>query len=166
MDSELLIDFGKKQVETDWNVIVDGVMGGLSKGRTEVTKKGVLFTGEISLRNNGGFASFRSRYSSYDLSEYKQLEIRLKSKGISFAFTLETNRYFYQPNFKQHITTESEDWETITLDLDSFKAYRLGRPLGYKLSQENKAKIIRMGFISDEKREGTFELEIDYIKFK
>ncbi len=43
-----------------WRVTNDTVMGGVSKGELSWTKGVLVFTGELSLANNGGFASIRS----------------------------------------------------------------------------------------------------------
>jgi len=40
-----------------WNVVDDGVMGGLSQGKREIGGDGILrFFGTLSLENNGGFS--------------------------------------------------------------------------------------------------------------
>lgn len=100
-----------------------------------------------------------------DLSQYKSVSLKIRTKGIACSFVMETNRRFYVPNFKQKLVTESEDWVVLELPLAEFKQYQLGRPTGNKLTLEAKSEIIRIGFITDEKREGPFELEVDYIRF-
>ncbi len=42
-----------------FEVINDGVMGGQSQSRLQATAAGLVFEGEVSLANGGGFASFR-----------------------------------------------------------------------------------------------------------
>ena len=44
-----------------WQIINDGVMGGLSRSSVRCGDDGVLFSGTLSTANNGGFASIRSR---------------------------------------------------------------------------------------------------------
>jgi hypothetical protein len=43
----------------EFQVINDGVMGGLSRSTLLRTATGLVFEGEVSLANGGGFASFR-----------------------------------------------------------------------------------------------------------
>ena len=43
-----------------WSVVNDTVMGGVSTGRLAWDDGALVFTGELSLDNNGGFASVRS----------------------------------------------------------------------------------------------------------
>lgn len=42
-----------------WRIVNDGVMGGVSSSRVSHTGDALRFAGEISLANNGGFASMR-----------------------------------------------------------------------------------------------------------
>lgn len=165
-NSKLDVDFGTQADGQDWMVINDEVMGGLSEGKAQLEKNSIVFEGNVSLANNGGFASLRCPYQALDLTGYKTIEIRLKNKGVAFAFTLTTDRRYYIPYFKQAIETTSENWEIIRLELADFKQYRLGTATGVSFTEDYHNQIIRMGFISNEKRAATFELEIDYIKFE
>ncbi len=160
------INFGQEKDGRNWRVILDGVMGGLSQGEAVLRENSIYFKGSVSLANNGGFASLKAPFDPIDLSKYSTLKIRLKSTGISFAFTLETERRFYMPNFKHSIQTESEDWETLTVPLADFKAYRLGRPMGKAVTKADLEKIIRIGIITNEKREEDFEVEVEWVRFE
>lgn len=60
-----LFDFSTTEFITDqgvegWSVVNDTVMGGVSSGRLAVEDGVMFFSGELSLENNGGFASVRS----------------------------------------------------------------------------------------------------------
>ncbi|MEJ7640216.1 MAG: CIA30 family protein, partial [Singulisphaera sp.] len=57
-----LFDFSKPDAGQAWQPIDDGVMGGVSEGRFKITDRDTMeFFGTLSLENNGGFASVRSR---------------------------------------------------------------------------------------------------------
>lgn len=159
------IDFGKRSSASGWQVINDGVMGGLSQGEVNFTSNSVRFFGRVSLANNGGFASFRSPFGRIDLSAFSRVKFRVRGEGIRCAFTLETDRRFWMPNYKHQLKLEHEGWQVIEVSLADFKQYRLGRPTGRALLSETKREIIRMGWITDEKKEGPFSLEIDYVEF-
>lgn len=159
------IDFGLEKDGARWGVTNDTVMGGRSGAKAKLTKNSVSYTGNISLENNGGFSSFKSPYTRIDLTDYEYLEMRIKSKGSQFAFTLEMSTQFYRPYYKQLVEAQSEDWETIKLKMSDFKLYRMSRTNGQSLTAEDAARLIRIGFISDDKREIDFDLEIDYIRF-
>ncbi len=164
--SMYMIDFGTSCDTCDWFVVVDGVMGGRSKGTVVETEDSVVFTGEISLENNGGFASYRSAYGEYDLSKFTEVEIRYKSTGQNFAFTLNNYQRFYKPSFKHELPVTNGMWREIKLPLRNFKKYRLGNQLSGNPSEEELASIIRLGLISNDEKASAFIIEIDYIRFK
>jgi len=160
------IDFGKGKSGDNWQVINDDVMGGRSSSQFELQENSLIFKGNVSLENNGGFASLRSPFGKVDLSDYKTVTIRYKGTQRAFAFTLENERAYYRPSFKKILLPKSTDWETITLTLSDFEAYSLGRNMGYNLTPKIQEDIIRMGIILNDKKSGGFELEVDFIEFK
>ena len=60
MTQAALFEFSSPDSATGWNVVNDTVMGGVSSGRLVVDDGILVFSGELSLDNNGGFASVRS----------------------------------------------------------------------------------------------------------
>lgn len=57
-----LLSFAAPEAAQQWQAVNDGVMGGVSDGRFKITADGTLeFFGTLSLENNGGFASVRTR---------------------------------------------------------------------------------------------------------
>jgi hypothetical protein len=162
--STLKIDFTDKQL-VDWFIVNDGVMGGLSLGQGQITEEGFKFFGTVSLRNNGGFTSLRGPYSNYKLQEFKEVEVRYKSTGVQQALQFSVNERFYVPNYKVHVPN-SEEWVIKRFELSEVQQYRLGNATGAYLTKTASDEIIRLSFITDEKREGSFTLEVDYIQFK
>lgn len=60
--SRVLYDFDKPELANNWQIVNDGVMGGRSSSRLTISGDGTAsFLGDLSLENNGGFASVRSR---------------------------------------------------------------------------------------------------------
>ncbi len=55
-----VFDFVNPDAAAGWSVTNDTVMGGVSSGELAWTEGVLMFTGELSLDNNGGFASMRS----------------------------------------------------------------------------------------------------------
>lgn len=161
----MTIDFGENTGGQDWNIINDGVMGGLSKGYVSYTDNTLLFNGSVSLENNGGFTSYKSPFSKVDLSSYETIEIRMRSTGQQIALTLETNRIWCRPYYKMDIPA-TDEWQVITMDLNDFDRYVIGRNTGEKLTKEALANILRIGFTTNSKKASSFEMEVDYITFK
>lgn len=63
-------EFDRKEADSlGWRVVDDGVMGGLSKGKVQISKEGIMtFSGKLSLENNGGFSSLRTGDLKLDLT--------------------------------------------------------------------------------------------------
>jgi len=166
MNQNLQFDFGKGNgLCHNWIVVNDGVMGGLSEGEISYGENHLIFEGQLSLENNGGFASIRSPWSEYDLSEYKRVKMRIRGVGGEFGLTLENSRLFYQPNWR-FLFTPSEDWQVLEIPLHEFEMTRLGRALGQKLNINEVENIIRIGIIKSDKKTEAFRLEIDYLVFE
>ncbi|MEM6642677.1 MAG: CIA30 family protein [Bacteroidota bacterium] len=160
----LRISFNDGKDIDSWTIINDGVMGGLSVGSISQTDNGVRFAGEVSLENNGGFTSYKSEFARYDLSKYKSMSIRYRSSGHDIGFQLENNQQFYLPYFKINLPVSSE-WTTLKFDFEDFGQYRMGRKMGGSLNTDNLKDILRMGFITNEKKAGKFSFEVAYVQF-
>lgn len=161
-----IIDFGKQTGGQYWSVTNDRVMGGLSKGNAWLSDSSVVFKGEVSLDNNGGFSSLRSPYNPFDLSRFSSAEIRLRASGLPFSITFAKSRRFYVPNFKHMLELKGEQWEIITFELTQLKEFRVGNATGNTIEPSDLKSLIGVGFINEGKKEGAFVLEVDYIKFK
>jgi hypothetical protein len=166
MTTPFTIDFGTQKDGANWRVIVDGVMGGKSTGTATFTENSVLFTGSISLENNGGFSSYRMPFGTYNLSSFNTVEIRYRSTGGEFGIMLERSQRFYYPYHNALLPNTNGNWQTQSFELTDFDEILLANKTGKKLSPEDLDKIIRIGFMKLDKREGPFTLEVDYLSFK
>ena len=60
--SQTIASFENPATLDDWGVVNDSVMGGISTSRFQQTDDGTLiFAGQLSMENNGGFVSLRNR---------------------------------------------------------------------------------------------------------
>lgn len=159
----LSYDFGTKG-EQNWYVLNDGVMGGLSQGTISFEKNLMRFEGKLSFENNGGFASIRSPWKDYDLSEFEGVRIRYRNTGVPFAITMEMDRRWFMPYFKGALEL-SEKFTEVSIPFSDFEAYRVGRATGVNPDASALASVIRLGLISNAKSKDDFVLEVDYIGF-
>jgi hypothetical protein len=165
-DIEIKYDFGFEKEGFNWNIINDDVMGGLSKSTVDLTENSAVFSGYTSLKNNGGFASIRSPRGQKDLSKYDKVRIRFRSNtNREYAIRLGLYELYYKPNFKYFFKSESKDWKTIEFKLSEFKEYTLGRLTDSSIEWALLNKVLRIGIIVADKKEGPFQIEIDYIEF-
>jgi len=69
-EDRVLFKFDNAEAAKAWQTVNDGVMGGRSDGRFKINdEKKMEFFGTLSLENNGGFASVRSRESKLRLEK-------------------------------------------------------------------------------------------------
>ena len=162
----LVFDFGPEKDFGRWSIINDGVMGGLSSSKAILDGDAVLFTGSVSLKNNGGFVSLRSAMGKYDLSEYTHCEIRFKSDtDRKFELLIEKDTPFYLPKFRAKFGGKTQDWKTLTIPLEALEISRMGNTIQEGIDTQDLKGIQRIGFILADKQEGSFQLWIDYLKF-
>jgi hypothetical protein len=53
----------------------------------------------------------------------------------------------------------------VTFRLSDFNEEIIGRKTGNKISKDVLKEILRIGIITNDKKEGNFSIEIDYIEF-
>lgn len=164
----LSIDFGSDKDGNNWYVVTDRVMGGVSTSSIKMSKNSLIFSGTVSLKNNGGFASIRSSQQSIDLSKYKQVLIRFKTSELNrtFALRLNTNTVYYRPSYNQSFKAKTKDWQTLSFKLIDFKETILGKSTKKTIPLEKLKNVLRIGIMLNDKKEGRFSLEIDSIHFQ
>ena len=163
------INFGEDSA-SDWVVVNDDVMGGVSIGDSYYTETSMVFEGEVSTNNNGGFVSFRSPRGEYDLSKFTQVEISYKSEGHNFSMILADRLMWYLPEFRMEVLPTSSEWTTTTASLYDFKQYEMTNygdvETGVEMSADHLSDVIRLELRNSEFADGEFRLEIDYIEFQ
>lgn len=160
----LLFEFDTPDSADAWTSVNDTVMGGVSSGGYTLTEDGSLrFSGEVSLENNGGFASLRARTGTLDLSAYDDLIMRVRGDGKRYEISLQTDHWIMAGAYYFAIQTKAGEWQELRAPLREFKPKSFGRAL--RDAPALNVKDIRgLGFIISDKQEGPFRLEIDWIK--
>jgi len=161
--TNMLIDFTDKKAGHQMNVVNDGVMGGLSQGAIEMTQNdSLLFKGNISLKNNGGFSSFRISGQRWDLSDWKGIEIHVRGDGRSYGLRATTEERFLRSSvsFTADFKTVKDDWVKLRIPFSAMKASWRGRKLDRNFDP---AQIKGLGIILADKTAGKFALEIQSI---
>jgi len=161
--TNMLIDFTDKKAGHQMNVVNDGVMGGLSQGIIEMTQNdSLLFKGNISLQNNGGFSSFRIAGKLWDLSAWKGVEILVKGDGRTYGLRATTDEKFLRSSvsFTADFKTVKDEWVKLQIPFSKMKASWRGRKLDRNFDP---AQIKGLGIILADKTAGKFALEIQSI---
>jgi len=147
-----------------WRIINDGVMGGISSSKMKLLGGNGLFTGAVSLENNGGFASTRALLKEKPQYEFDKIKIRIKGDGQKYSFRIRTDDYLDGVAYKNDFTTKKGEWAIIELSLKDFIPVWRGRRLS-DIVPIAPRKIRQIGFLISDKQAGEFTLEIDWIAF-
>ncbi|MEZ9234813.1 CIA30 family protein [Shewanella sp. 10N.286.52.A9] len=179
----LLSSFGSRAMEiqfassdklTPARISNDSVMGGISSSQIEINHSAttkadinssghVHFSGQVSLENNGGFASMEYQITSSIpatkqvkltvLGDGKQYQLRFKTSELSFGEA-------YVANFE---TTKGQVTEHLFSQTD-FTAQFRGRSINAPTIEFN--NVNRVGFLIANKQAGAFSLQLDSIEFE
>jgi len=160
MKSQLIFDFNHNANITDWKIVDDVVMGGRSNGQFKIDSDGNgIFSGDVSVENNGGFSSVRYQFEKINTTKESKVIIRLKGDGKEYQFRIKNNRntyYSYITNFKT-----SGDWENIIINLkDLYPSFR-----GQTMNIPNFAgnSLEEIVFLIGNKKNESFTLVLDRI---
>ena len=139
-------------------------MGGVSTSQFQViTNGGAVFSGVVSLENNGGFASVRSSPVRQNLSGLDAFVVRLRGDGRRYKFTVRTETGFDTPIYQCAFATKRGQWEEHKLPFKDFVPTFRGRVLT-DVSPLNPVKVSSVGFLISDKQDGGFKLELAWIK--
>jgi hypothetical protein len=157
-----LFSFALAGAATGWRPIDDVVMGGMSASRAVQTDRGtLLFTGRVSLENNGGFASIRSAPQRFDIAGQGGIALRVKGDGKRYKVNLRTDTEFDGVQFQAALEPPAGEWTTIVLPFTAFRATFRGRPAAGALDP---ARIATVGLMIADAQAGPFAIEIEWIR--
>ena len=157
-----IIDFSNTSTSY-WQIVNDNVMGGISRSSLEMDAEGfAVFSGTVSLENNGGFASMRTQARSpADLSDFKGFSVRVLGDGKTYCLRVKTvkNGRVTSYSYEARFTTTSGEWETHKLPYNDFKPVFRGE--GVRGNPElNSDAVIELGFMIRDGQEGPFRLGV------
>jgi len=156
-------DFEEASEVRAWRVVNDGVMGGVSRSRFESRGNTAVFRGELSLENNGGFASVRLLPRDLELGGSRGVALRVRGDGKTYPMRLRTHDRFDGIAYTKRFETREGDWIRVRLPFDAFEATFRGRRVPGAPALEPDA-IRQIGFLIADEQEGPFALEIDWIR--
>jgi monofunctional biosynthetic peptidoglycan transglycosylase len=160
----MLIDFKNADERKNWQLINDDVMGGLSQSEIVFNESGTAtFQGRISLENNGGFASTRSKSHSYRLDGYIGLHVRIRGDGKEYQLRVRTDSRFDGISYRYRFATQPDTWMNIRVPFSKFVPTFRGRILS-NVPPISPEQIQQVGFLISDKQAGKFRIEIDWIK--
>lgn len=162
MNSIMLYDFTNDESDK-WNIINDGVMGGISSSSFTVNDGIATFSGNVLPDNNGGFASVRATIKKDDLKDFDGVEIKVKGDGKIYNLRFRNNRNIDGISYQAKFKSEKDNWTTVKIPFEKFEPTFRGRIIPDQpalISEE----IEQVGILIADKQFGEFTIDIDYIK--
>jgi NADH dehydrogenase [ubiquinone] 1 alpha subcomplex assembly factor 1 len=159
-----LLDFCDAQTCVDWEAVDDRIMGGCSQSQpTYIRNVGLRFSGTVSLKNNGGFASIRSSPENFDLGQYSGLTLRLRGDGRTYKLSLRTDLFFDGVSYQATFNTIKDTWQEISLPFEAFTPTHHGIRLA-TVAPLDATGIKSFGLFIADRQEGPFQLDIAWLK--
>ena len=158
--SQTIVDFNTKNTLNSWQIVNDDVMGGFSTSNLDYHEdKHAIFSGSVSLKNNGGFASIRKKVTGVNLYNKTNIILKVKGDGKNYQLRIKKNRFDYYSYVYSFPT--SGDWELISVDLASMYPSFRGQRLNYNNFSAKQIQQISILIANDKEEE--FNLIIDEI---
>jgi hypothetical protein len=161
--SSVAYDFTTQSAAANWSVQNDTVMGGVSESSSTWVDKQLVFSGNLSLENNGGFVSC---FGPVDeklpslMNGSTAIRIRATGDGKTYLFQLRGND---GTNYVQRFTSTAQQDQVYVLPLSDFAS------VDWRLEEIADAPVIetsniyQMGIYLVDKQTGPFRIAITSI---
>lgn len=164
----VLADFDQSEGGDIWLAVNDNVMGGRSTGGPSIQDGTLLFSGE-TVTDRGGFSSTRIRawQEPLDLSSADAVQLRVKGDGRTYLFEMRTTARVTPMNtvpYRAEFATRAGEWIEVTIPLDQLEPTVDGFFVMGTAPPLDTKNIRTFGLMIYDKKEGKFELEVDWIK--
>ena len=139
---------GRSLLGTNWRLVTDRVMGGLSEARMTVVdtqgRRALCLSGDVSLDNNGGFVQVNLALApdgDRDASAYTGVRLVVRGNGEDYKVHLKTPDtalpwQSYRADFRA-----GDDWHEVRLPFSAFSTHRLDAPLDIR-------RLRRLGIVA------------------
>lgn len=149
---------------SEWYTVNDGVMGGRSLGKCEITHDQHLrFHGSISLENRGGFASVRCSPRKFGLLPQDTLVLTVCCDGREYSVNLYLLNAPTAYSYRAPLPTQPGVWTSVRIGLSRFQATSFGRVVP-EFGPVPVEQIQAIGIMLADKQPGPFELEVASIE--
>lgn len=158
--------FDTAQSVTGWRAIDDRVTGGVSRSALRFSAAGhASFEGEVSLEQNGGFASVRSGLGLQGVPGAADCVIEARGDGKHYKLCLFIVDAFDATSYQAEFSPPAHDWAVIRLPLAGFSASLRGRPVPHA-PPLGSAGIRQVGLMIAGRQAGRFALDIRAIRLE
>ncbi|EGC37824.1 hypothetical protein DICPUDRAFT_76560 [Dictyostelium purpureum] len=158
-----------------WRIVTDQEIGGSTKASLKIDEDNCLvFSGIISKKlpeNNlkiksSGYAGIFTKIdlTDLDLEKFNRISFRVKSDERTYSLALLRSQE-KQTMYKAIFASSPDQWETVDMPfLQFFRVYK--GVVDMNLEEIKKEGIDGIGLIQSDKKEGPFEIKIQFIKVR
>jgi len=159
--SQISITFSKPSEISNWVIVNDTVMGGRSAAKVDIKNEAMRFYGNLSLENNGGFASTRRIDDPKQWASERAIKLTVTGDGRRYQLRIRTNRQLDGVAYVSEFQTNAEVQIFEFSEADFTPQWR-GRsvPNARRLDFQ---EIEQLGFMVAEKNAGKFMLLVESI---
>jgi NADH dehydrogenase [ubiquinone] 1 alpha subcomplex assembly factor 1 len=159
-----LFVFATPEAAQQWQVVNDGVMGGVSDGRFRITPENTLeFFGTLSLENNGGFASVRTKTTDLGIEAGDTVVVRVKGDGREYVLNLYTKSRQTAFSYRAPLPTTKDEWTEVAVRLEDFIPTSFGRQV-QGMGPVVPDQISGLGFMLSDKKPGKFRMQVEWVR--
>lgn len=157
------MDFSDPDTIQSWQVVNDGVMGGLSQGTRFAEDGHMVFQGVINT-NGGGFSSIRARLQPGDLAGADGMRLSLRPDGRAYRLTFRTSERWRGRSVSYQAAipvTASGEQVDIFVPFDDMETSVFGRRV--RAAPFDPSDVREIGIILADGRDGPFRLELSHL---
>lgn len=110
-------------VRATWGSLDDVVMGGVSQSNVAVDNGELVFSGMLSVSNNGGFASVRSVDfpKPINLGAFDGISFRVKADGKRYKFIIRCDGRWDGISYCHSFNTVANEWIDVKIPFNDFQ---------------------------------------------
>jgi NADH dehydrogenase [ubiquinone] 1 alpha subcomplex assembly factor 1 len=117
----------------------------------------------LSLENNGGFASVRTKLTNFDIRGGDTLVVRVKGDGREYVLNIYTKSRRMAFSYRAPLPTTRDEWTEVSVPLDEFIPTSFGNRV-QGMGPVEPDQINSLGFMLSDKKPGPFKLEVEWMK--
>jgi hypothetical protein len=160
----MILDLSNASSVRAWQPINDAIMGGVSSSRLRHDPAGyALFEGEVSLANNGGFASVRCEPGDFGAPGISGYVLSVRGDGKRYKLNLRTDDAFDGVNYQQAFVAPAGEWVEVRLPCAGFQPTFRGRAVA-GAPPLDPGRVRQFGLMIADKQAGPFALAIKSIR--
>jgi len=163
-DSTVLFDFSSQESTSDWFNQNDTVMGGVSDSATTWVDGQLVFSGNLSLDNNGGFTSTFGPVNDQLptlMSGADAIIVTARGDGQTYLMQIRSSD---NTRYIQRFTTVADVEQDYVLPLANFESVDWRLSVIPDAAPIDTTTIAQIGFYLLDKQVGPFELAISMIR--